>query len=196
MNMHVPLRGALIALAMMMGMTTAAVAQQRPRVAIIPTQYFSASEEGADNVTRALVEEFERQRYVVVPMDRTYAEFRTMGLDRSRDFGDPTIVRFGRRLGADLVVHPQLLAVGIPAARGGSLDKIFPPGAVLHVRVLNARTGKGIYTRQISYAFGGDRPRTGEFGLPPLTATAAVDEVTRNYFQRVAGSRQEYRRMR
>jgi hypothetical protein len=190
------LRGALIALALMIGLTTAAVAQQRPKVAIIPTQYFSATEQGADNVTQALVEAFARPGYTVIPMDRGQTTFRMMGLDRSQDFGDPTILRFGRRLGADLVVHPQLLAVGIPAARGSSLDIIFPPAAVLHVRVLNARTGKGIYSRQISYPFGGERPRTDAFGLPPLTASAAVDAVTRNYFERVAGSRQEYRRMR
>lgn len=185
----------LVTLALGIGLPAAAGAQQRPTLAIVPTQYFAATEQGADHVTQALSQEFARQGYRVVTMDRADVTFRAMGLSRDEDIGDQELVRFGRRLGVDLVAHPQLLSVGTPATRGSRLAWVSPPSAVLYLRVLNARTGKGLYTRQISFDFRGERPEQGRFAITPLIAAAAVDKVAQNYFERVAGTRQEYRRM-
>jgi hypothetical protein len=65
---------------------------------------------------------------------------------------------------------------------------------VLHVRVLNVHTGKNIYFRQIGHEFRAD-PVTAlnDFTLPEPIAVAAAAEATQNYFQRVAGSREEFR---
>lgn len=194
MKTHV--RGILTALVLGCALATTAGAQQRPTVAVIPTQYFSADERSADHVTQALVEEFQRRGYTVISADRAQSTFQEMGWERNRDIGDTQLRQFGRRLDADLVVHPQLMAVGIPAARDSALASVSPPSAVLYLRVLNARTGKGIYTRQIGYDFQSERPLEGEFTLPPQVASATVEEAARSYFERVAGSRQEFRRGR
>jgi hypothetical protein len=194
--MSVQLRGILAALLLGMGGSTMAAAQTRLTIAVMPTQYFSATQQSADNVTQALVQQYARQGYTVISRDRSRATFRAMGLNRETDFGDPTIARFGHRLGADLVAHPQLLASAVPADRSGAMGRMFPPSAVLYLRVVNARSGKGIYTRQVSYGVPDARPVAGMYALPPTAATAAVNQLTSHYFERVAGSRQEYGRMR
>jgi hypothetical protein len=156
----------------------------------MPTQFFNADEQSAARVTTALVDQFQRQGYRVVPMERTQPAFQSMGLEARRDIADPKILEFGRNLQADLVVHPQLLAVGIPAADSARAGAEFRPTTVLYLRVLNTRTGKNIYTRQIGHRFS-DTRGAGAYSLPQPIAAAAVTDGTRLYFERVAGSRQE-----
>jgi hypothetical protein len=187
-------RGSLLALALGLNLSAATAAQQRPTMAIMPAQFFAADEQSADQVTQALVQEFEGQGYNVIPMDRSLAAFQEMGLARNVDIGDAAIRRFGRRVGASLVAHPQLMAMGLPAAQVSAPDSNFTPAAVLYLRVLNARTGGALYTRQIAYEFQAERPLGSDFSLTPQVASAAADAVTQRYFERVAGSRQEYRR--
>jgi len=189
-------RGILMTCILGLSIAASAVAQQQPKVAIIPTQYFSADEPSADNVTQALAQEFQRRGYNVISTERGMTAFQELGLNRSRDIGDREALRFGRRTGADLVVHPQLLAVGIQAVRGSAIMTGAPPSAVLYLRVLNARSGKGIYTRQIAYDLTSERPFESESLVGSQVASGAVSEVSRNYFERVAGSRQEFRRRR
>jgi hypothetical protein len=190
------MHGILLTIAISSILPSLVSAQQRPTIAITPTQYFNADAESAENVTRALVEQFTRQGYTVIPMDRSRAAFTAAGLQERRDIGDPELIPFGRRIGADLVAHPQLLAAGLPGAAATSR-----PGAVLYLRVLNTHTGKSLYTRQIRYEFDGTLSETGPStvrtaSVPPPVATGAASEITRLYFERVAGSRQEIGRPR
>jgi len=193
--MSVQFRGAIAALTLGLGLSAAASAQTRPTVAIIPTQYFSATEQSADNVTQALVQQYQREGYTVVPTDRARATFDAMGLSRNVDFGDRTIRQFGRRLGVGLVVHPQLLAEAVPADLTDRTGGRFSPGAVLYTRVVNTRTGGAIFTRQIGYAVADTGMASTVAALPPEAASDAVTRLTQRYFERVAGSRQEYGRM-
>jgi hypothetical protein len=183
-------------LALALGISLPAAAQQRPTIAIMPAQYFSADEQSAEQVTQALAQEFERQGYHVVPLEQAREAFQAMGLGRSQDIGDKTILAFGRRVRAGLVAHPQLMAVGIPAAAGSDLAGNYTPAAVLYLRVMNVPRKAAIYTRQIGYEFQAERPLGSEFTLPQTIASAAATQVTSRYFERVAGSRQEYRRGR
>jgi hypothetical protein len=180
----------LLTLALGMALASAATAQQRPTVAIMPTQYFSATADDAAQVTRALVSQFEKSGYTVVPMERSQSAFQELGFSPTTDIHDPQILRFGRRIGADLVAHPQLMAVGIPLSAGASATPTTGE-AVLYLRVLNARTGRGIYTRQIGHEFTAERPIGTAYVIPEPVAMAAAGEVTQRYFERVAGSRQE-----
>jgi hypothetical protein len=82
---------------------------------MIPTQYFSADAESAENVTQGLVRQFERQGYDVLSLDRSRATLRRMELDPHRQYSDPVALAFGRRMGADLVAYPRLMAVGVAA---------------------------------------------------------------------------------
>jgi hypothetical protein len=170
---------------------TAAIAQQRPSMVILPTQYFSADAASAENVTRGLVTTFEGQGYRITAAEQTQAALQAGGYDPQRHYPDEKAVALGQRLGADLVAYPRLLGVGYPATDSGA------PGtgstsAIVHLRVLNTRTGKLIYFRQISYEFQAQRPESGvAFTLPQTVATAAAGEVSQFYFQRVAGSREE-----
>jgi hypothetical protein len=171
-------------------------AQERPTIVFTPTQYFNADAESAENVTRALIAEFSRQRYTVIPMERSREAFAAAGLEERRDIGDPQLIPFGRSLNADLVAHPQLLAAGLPGAAPAGSAAAYRPGAVIHLRILNARTGKHLFTRQIRYEFDGSLTEAGAStvrtaSVPPPVATGAVGEITRLYFERVAGSRQE-----
>jgi hypothetical protein len=186
------IRGLLLAGALGAVAAGPAPAQRTPTVAIMPTQYFSASPAGAAQVTHGLAEEFDRRGYRVMSLGRSRDVFNRMRLSPRRHYPDRVAVRFGRRMGADLVVYPRLLAVGrqLVAARGAG-DEIADPAAVLHLRVLNANTGGALYFRQIAYEFPSDLgPRA---RLPEAVASDAAAEITRPYFQRVAGSREEMR---
>jgi hypothetical protein len=170
-----------------------ASAQRRPTVTIMPTQYFAAHPQSADRITRGLAEQFERRGYWVIPLDRTTKRFRSMGLSRRRHYPDRVALRFGRRVGADLVVYPRLLTVGTPAPGSRRSRSMDAADAVVHVRVLNATTGAPLYFRQIGYDFRVDEGMQGVFPLPEPVADAAAGEATESYFQRVAGSREERR---
>ena len=193
MKLHVS--GAILALALGAGIASPAAAQQKPSLAIMPTQYFSADAASAANVTHGLRQAFEGQGYSVMPDDRSASTFQSQGLNANTHYADRIALRFGRAMGSDLVAYPRLLAVGLPMA--GQSDDLLEPNAVLHLRVRNVHTGAPIYFRQIGHEFRADVPTVlAEFRLPEPVATSAASEVTQMYFQRVAGSRQEFRRGR
>lgn len=182
------LPGVLLACAMGAGLATPASAQQRT-VAVMPTLYFSAEPQSADNVSQGLVQQFEGQGYSVIPMDRSRAAFESAGLQPNRHYADREAIRFGRSVGAQLVAYPRLLAVGIPYAGEGAFAE---PNAVILLRVLNVRTGRAIYARQIGHEFRADAPMAGStFVLPQPVATSTAEEVLQQYFQRIRGSRLE-----
>lgn len=171
-------------------------AQSKPTIAIMPAQYFAAEAESAENLTQGLVRQYEGQGYQVMPLDRSRSTFQSMGLGASQHYADRVAVNFGRQMGADLVAYPRLLSVGIPINNPDLKSaELLQPAAVAHLRVLNVHTGQAIYFRQIAHDFTVDAPQVAaDFRLPEPVATATADEVTQMYFQRVAGSRQEFRR--
>jgi hypothetical protein len=187
---------ALAALAIGMCLPAIAAAPQRRTVAIMPTQYFSADAQSADRVTTGLVDQFRGHGYAVIPMERARATFAAMKLDPSRHYGDAVALQFGRRIGSDLVAYPSLLALGTPATGSNTPPEATSLGAVVHLRVLNPRTGKTIYTRQIRHRFEVADTGDARVTLPTADADAAAREVTSNYFERIAGSREEIGRRR
>lgn len=184
----------ILALAIALTLAGAAAAEQRPTVAIMPAQYFQADAQSAENVTLGLVERFEAERYSIIPMDRARQTFQQMGFSPSRNISDAAILQFGRRLGADLVAHPQLLAIRPWRSAGTASTGSRGARAVLYLRVLNVQTGQPLYTRQIAYTFRGPASEAGPPVLSASGAAAAATEVSRPYFERVAGSRQALHR--
>ena len=67
------LHGVLLACALGAVFSAPAAAQQS--VAVMPSLYFSADAESADNVTNGIVQQFEGQGYSVIPMDRSRSTF-------------------------------------------------------------------------------------------------------------------------
>lgn len=196
--MTLRLTGALLTAMVGLVLASPARSQQRTlKVAVMPALYFSADEQSAVNLTQGLVEQYERQGYEVISMDDARSKFQGMGLSRTTHYPDMTALRFGRELGADLVAYPRLLAVGIPVNDEPDENSLFQPSAVVHLRVLNVHSRQPIYFRQVGHNFN----VTGEFSvadfsLPQPVATAAAGDVMQNYFDRVAGSRQEIRTTR
>lgn len=187
--------GALAALALGAAFSSPAAAQGKPTIAIMPAQYFSASSESAESLTQGLVRQFEQQGYTVIPMDRVQAAYTQMGLNPSQNYADRVAVKFGKQVGADLVAYPRLLAVGIPINNPAiHTTELLEPAAVAHLRVLNTHSRAPIFFRQIAHEFTTDGTQVANFQLPEPIATATANEVTSMYFQRVAGSRQEFRR--
>lgn len=183
---------AVLTLALGAAISAPAAAQDKPTIAIMPTQYFSATQESAQNVTSGLRAQWERQGYTVVDQERSNSTFSTMNLSPNAHYADFTAQRFGRSVGADLVAYPRLLAVGLPLSTA-STGSLFAPEAILHLRVINVHTGQAIYFRQIGHEFTSDVASITDFALPQPVAVAAAEEASNIYFQRVAGSRQEYR---
>jgi hypothetical protein len=181
----------LFAATLAVTLASAAAAQRRPTVAIMPAQYFKADAESAENLTRALAQQFQSERYRVIPIDRSERLFHSMGLSPTMPISDTRLRQFGRRIGADLVVRPQLMGVGLPLNPQATASDTPTPKAVLYLRVLNVRTGQPLYTRQVAHYFAAEPTATGEYTLSPTVATAAAAQVSRPYFERVAGSRQE-----
>jgi hypothetical protein len=192
MKLHVI--GALSALALGVGLSLPSAAQQKPTIAIMPTQYFTADAQSAENITRGLAQQFEGQGYTVMGQDQSKSTWTSMSLDPSTHYSDRTAIQFGRQMGSDLVAYPRLLALGLPI-NGVKETDFLAPNAVVHLRVINVHTGKAIYFRQIGHNFNTDVPvAINDFQLPEPVATAAASHVSQNYFERVAGSRQEMRR--
>ena len=188
----------IAALALGAGLMSPAAAQQKPSIAIMPTQYFSADADSAKNLTNGLTQQFSGQGYQVIDMDKANQTFTSLGLDANTHYADAVALKFGRSAGSDLVAYPRLLALGLPYASNtaGSTDMIAPAAVVL-LRVLNVHTGQAIYARQIGHEFvtdAGTMVAANDFHLPEPVATATATDVTANYFERVAGSRQEFRR--
>lgn len=182
----------LLTLALGAALAAPAAAQGKPSIAIMPTQYFSADADSAKNVTAGLASQWERQGYTLIGQDKSDAQFQTMGLNPSLNYADRVAIKFGRAVGADLVAYPRLLAVGLPAADNPT--GMLAPNAVLHLRVVNTHTGGAIYCRQIGHEFRADAPLdTTAFALPAPVAEATAQQASELYFQRVAGSRQEFR---
>ncbi|MFN3652260.1 MAG: hypothetical protein ACK47B_21995 [Armatimonadota bacterium] len=188
--------GALCAAALGLVIASPAAAQRKPTIAIMPTQYFSADAESAENVTEGLVRQFEEAGYTVISMDESRQRFEAMNLEHNRHYPDRMALRFGEAVNADLVAYPRLLGVGIPAANADADNSLIEPISVLHLRVLNTHTNKPIYFNQIGHEFRAAREFGTEFTLPEPVAVATANEVLGGYFQRVAGSRQEYSGMR
>jgi hypothetical protein len=186
----------LLAAALGLGLLSPAAAQSKPTIAIMPTQYFSADAESAKNLTTGLGQQFEGQGYTVVGADRSDQTFQSLGLSPTTHYADATALKFGRSIGADLVAYPRLLALGIPMANttGSQSGGMLEPQAVVLLRVLNVHTGGAIYARQIGHSFVTDQPveNVSDFHLPQPVATATATDATSWYFQRVAGSRQEF----
>ena len=189
------LRGLLLAIAVGASASPAA-AQRRPSVAIMPSQFFSADAESAANLTQGLAQQFESQGYTVVAADRTRSAFQSMGLSASQHYADSVAVRFGRSAGADLVVYPRLLALGVPAAAAGNV-RLTQPAAVVLVRVVNVHSNAPLYARQVGHEFVAEvPPRAEDFRLPQAVATSAAQKVLEVYFPRVSGTAAETRGMR
>jgi hypothetical protein len=175
---------------LVLALASAATAQRRPVIAIMPTQYFRADAESAENITRGLVDRFEAEQYRVIPMERSRREFERMGLSLRQNLSDAAILQFGRRLGADLVARPQLLAIRHWQNREAAAPDETGARAVVYLRVLNVRTGAPLYTRQVAFLFTA-ATEAGALVLPRSAAMEAAAEVSHSYFERVAGSREE-----
>jgi hypothetical protein len=162
---------------------------QQKTVAVMPTHYFSAHAESADNLTAAIHQQFEAQGYSVLPADQAKSVAVEMGIGPTRHYSDGKAIRYGRKMGAHLVAYPRLLAVGIPYA--GSPEGLTEPSAVVLMRVINVRTGRALYGRQIAHEFRTEGNGTTMFVLPPPVATSTAQEALQLYFQRYKGSRLE-----
>ena len=193
MKLHITLSAA----ALLAGGLFAVPAQSAPKptIAIMPAQYYSADAASAKKVTEGLRAVYERQGYEVLSAERSANAFRNMHLTRGKHYPDKVATRFGRKMGADLVAYPRLLAVGLPIT--DNKPARIRPEAVLHLRVLNAHTGRAIYFRQVAQPFGTPGGRlSGDFTLPKNAASRTAAKAAGMYFERVAGSRQEARKHR
>jgi hypothetical protein len=102
--------------ALLLGGWLAAPAQSapKPKIAIMPAQYYSADAKSAQKITESLRAVYERQGYEVLPASRAAKTFQAMGLRRGRHYPDWVPASFGRKMGADLVAYPRLLTIGLP----------------------------------------------------------------------------------
>jgi hypothetical protein len=188
--------GAALSLGVGIGLAGSAAAQGKPKVVIIPTQYFAADPDSARAITQGLREQYERQGYVVIGDDKAQSTFESMGLKPDAHYPDSKAVQFGASAGADLVVYPRLLALGLPAATARpEAEVLLAPAAVLHVRVYNVHTEKNIFFRQIAHEFTVQKAPTDveAFRLPQAVATATAQEVMIMYFDRGGPIREEIR---
>jgi hypothetical protein len=143
---------ALLAAAMLLGLMLPAIAQRRLIVAVMPTQYFAADAESAAHLTDGLLAEFGQQGYILLPSDCTKAVASAMELRSDRHYADAVPLEFGKRLQADLVVYPRLLALA-PSPSDGTGEKKLRGSALILLRVLNVHTRRAIYAQQLRYEF-------------------------------------------
>jgi hypothetical protein len=107
----------------------AAPASQTITVAIMPAQYFSADAESAQRVTEGIRQDFTSKGFNVLPQDQVMTAWNALGLRNGVHYPDRTAIELGRRVNADLVVYPRLLALGLPINTAPDTSGLQPPGA-------------------------------------------------------------------
>lgn len=117
--------------------------------AVMPALYFSADPTSAAALTEGLRQELLARGWQVVSPTASAAAAQAVGIQRRAHQPDWKALAFGRRLNADVIVYPRLLALGVGV--GGPSDVCPDPAAVLFVRVLDARTGRCLYSRQVAH---------------------------------------------
>src|SRR3954451_5229010 len=85
-----------------------------PRTAaVLPAVYFSADAVSAARLTDGLREEMSSRGWKVVPAAASAAAASAVGFAPRTQQPDAKALEFGRRLKADVVVYPRLLALGV-----------------------------------------------------------------------------------
>jgi len=115
----------------------------------MPALYFSADATSAAVFTEGLRQEMRDRGWQVSSSTASAAAAQAVGLRSRVHQPDWKAVAFGRQLKADVIVYPRLLALGVGV--GGPSDVCPDPAAVLLLRVLDARTGRCLYSRQVAY---------------------------------------------
>ena len=183
--------GPLLALPLLAGLAAPGfAAPARKTVVVLPAGYFSADQTSANRVTKGLRGAFQNQGYRVVEPERASVAAANSGINRRQHYSDREVLRVGRRLGADLVAYPRVLALGLGVNARGEDEPA--PEAVVLLRVIDVRTGRAVYARQVGEE--ADLEQSGRrLVLEQGAASATASAAARPYFQRVAGTRQETR---
>lgn len=155
--------------------TTPVFAASQHRVALLPTQYFNADAQSAAAVTQGLTSALGRKGLTVVSVKAP------RGYGTHRNYSDRAALRFARSVHAEYVAYPRLMAVGLPAARAKKLDLPVKPSAVILLRIINVRTGRASYGRQIGHEFVAQPGQDGRYHLTSKEAAAAAKEVLSAY---------------
>jgi hypothetical protein len=157
-------------------------------VAVIPAQWFSADAESAERLTEGVRKDFAGRGWRVLPETAVQNAAGAMGLKNGVHYTDGAIIRLGRKVHADLVVYPRLLAMGLPVA---ATDTGYnpQPAAVVHVRVLDVTGRRSLYCNQIAHPISGDGAAGLEgFALSPSEGRVAATQALGGFFTpRLAG---------
>ena len=162
--------------------------EKKPVLAVMPAGYFAADAQSAENLTDAFRKLMEEKGYALVAPEPGAEAFKAMALSQNRHLSDTIARDFGRRLGADVVLYPRLLALGKPAIPAEGQDRSRRPAAVVLVRFVNVHTGRTLYVQQVSHEYDAPLPPPDTmFTLPRDIAAAAAAEAMELYWQRRTG---------
>ncbi len=173
----------------LLGVTApAAAAQITERVAVLPVVVVNGDPSNSDRMTRALAMDLARHGCEVVGEVDVRDAARAEGLVLSRPQPDVVLRRLGRRLGADMVVYARILVQG-PSLGSNRLIDPDRPAMILHVLVVDSRTGQVLMANQISQDWEASDPSMRE-AAPESAATHGAERLLRRLYMPVSVSGQ------
>jgi len=155
---------------------------QRGTIALMPGHVYQGEKENGPVIMAALRESLERQGFSLMSQAKVDSSIRAQGLNLSMPLSIMAVRRLRQATGADWVVYPRILGVGmgIKASR---------PQANVMVNVLGRSTSTKayFYSWQVGYEFqpSEDPQNGGAILVDPASAHAAVARLMKGFYDRV-----------
>jgi hypothetical protein len=163
------------------GSAAPASAAGEERVALMPVVAVNADPANAERMTRALAADLGRNGCKLVEEDSVREAVGEEAVALSRPQFVPALVRVGARVGADLVVYARVLVQG-PAVQ----DHLIDPrrqALILHVMIVDARSGELLLTKQIAQEWVTPTPQAAEQTVTEDAAATAAQRLLELLYQ-------------
>ena len=152
----------------------------RGTVALMPGHVYQGDRENGPVIMAALRESLEREGFRLLPEAKVENAIHAQGLNLSMPLSLMKIHRLREATGADWVIYPRILGVGMGI-------KAVRPQANVMVNVLGASTRAYAHSWQVGYEFDArEDPETGgALIIDRSSADAAVARLMKGFYERV-----------
>ena len=172
-------RTLLLAAALLAWLAPAARAEAAT-VGLMPGHVYQGDRENGPVIMAALRQNLERQGFKILPMARVESAIRAQGMNLQWPQSVMSIRRLREATGADYVVYPRILGVGMGI-------KAVRPQANVMVNVLGKRSGSYLYSWQVGHEFQpSENPEDGgPLIIDRSSAEAAVARLMKGFYEKV-----------
>src|SRR5262249_40571169 len=144
-------------------------------VALLPVVCVNADAGNSERMTDAMADSLARHGCRMVPEATVRQALADEGVDLGRPQFVPGLLRVGQRSGANLVIYARVLVQG-PSVRQREVERSHC-AMVLHVMVVDSRSGDLLLSNQISQEWESIHPTDGHQTASEAAASAAAERL-------------------